>query len=335
MSRRRPMPAKLAILASILLTATPAIADAQSQPRKPNIVFILADDLGIHDLSCYGRKDQPTPHLDRLAQQGMRFTTAYAAASVCSPTRAAIMTGMAPARLKITTFLPGRSDAVSQLLLHPAINQQLPASAPTIAELLRAAGYRTACIGKWHVGGKGAMPTDRGFDFYHAGQALTEPSATEGGKGEYDLTKQAEKFIEDNKDRPFFLYLCHNNPHVVLKAKPELIAKHKDAFNPIYAAMIETLDDCVGRIIAKIDALGLGSDTIIVFTSDNGGLHVLETANTPATFFLRLRGGKGFLYEGGLRIPLIVRWTGKIKADQTIDVPVIDRKSTRLNSSHV
>jgi arylsulfatase A-like enzyme len=212
---------------------------------------------------------------------------------------------------------------VSQLLLHPPINQQLPANVPTIAELLRAAGYRTGCIGKWHLGGKGSLPTDRGFDFYHAGQALTEPSATEGGKGEFDLTRAAEKFIDDNKDRPFFLYLCHNNPHVVLKAKPELIAKHKDAFNPIYAAMIETLDDCVGRVLAKIDELGLGANTIIIFTSDNGGLHVLETGNTPSTYFLRLRGGKGFLYEGGLRIPLIVRWTGRIKADQIIDAPVI------------
>ena len=316
------MPHKLAILAAFLITAAPPIAHAQDSPRKPNIVFILADDLGIHDLSCYGRKDQPTPNLDKLAKQGMRLTSAYAAASICSPTRAAIMTGMSPARLKITTFLPGRGDAVSQLLVHPAIRQQLPANVPTIAELLRAAGYRTACIGKWHLGGKGASPTNRGFDLYHAGQALTEPSATEGGKGEYDLTRAAEKFIEDNKDRPFFLYLCHNNPHVVLRAKPELIAKHKDAFNPIYAAMIETLDDCVGQVIAKIDGLGLSGNTIIIFTSDNGGLHVLETANTPSTYFFRLRGGKGFLYEGGLRIPLIVRWTGRIKADQIIDTPV-------------
>src|SRR6516162_3380301 len=310
------------IAALALLATWQSSVSAQEAGRKPNIVFILADDLGIHDLGCYGRKDQPTPNLDKLAKQGMRLTSAYAAASICSPTRAAIMTGMSPARLKITTFLPGRGDAVSQLLVHPAIRQQLPANVPTIAELLRAAGYRTACIGKWHLGGKRASPTNRGFDLYHAGQALTEPSATEGGKGEYDLTRAAEKFIEDNKDRPFFLYLCHNNPHVVLRAKPELIAKHKDAFNPIYAAMIETLDDCVGQVIAKIDGLGLSGNTIIIFTSDNGGLHVLETANTPSTYFFRLRGGKGFLYEGGLRIPLIVRWTGRIKADQIIDTPV-------------
>jgi arylsulfatase A-like enzyme len=311
---------------AILMTtvySVPFANAAQQDKRPPNIVFIMADDLGINDLSCYGRRDQPTPNLDKLAKQGTRFTTAYSAASICSPTRASIMTGQAPARVRITTFLPGRGDAPSQLLLHPTINQQLPANHRTIAEMLRGAGYRTGMIGKWHLGGKGALPTDRGFDFYHPGQALTKPSATEGGKGEYDLTEKAEKFIEDNKDRPFFLYLCHNNPHVVLNAKDELIAKHKDAFNPVYAAMIETLDDCVGRVIAKLDALGLGENTIIIFTSDNGGLHVLETPRTPATYNRLFRAGKGFLYEGGIRIPLIVRWTSKIKAGETVDTPVI------------
>src|SRR5262249_1327453 len=155
------------------------------------------------------------------------FTSSYSAASICSPTRAAIMTGLSPARLKLTTFLPGRGDAVSQLLLHPDIAQQLPANARTLAEYLRAAGYRSACIGKWHLRGKGALPTDRGFELYHPGKALTEPPKTEGGKGEYDLTIQAEKFIEDNKDKPFFLYLAHNNPHVQLVAKQELIDKNK------------------------------------------------------------------------------------------------------------
>jgi arylsulfatase A-like enzyme len=308
-------------LIALLIVAT--FAHAQTPKRPPNIVFILADDLGVNDLGCYGRKEHKTPNLDKLAKQGMRFTSAYSAASICSPTRAAIMTGQSPARLKLTTFLPGRADAVSQLLLHPDINQQLPANAPTLAELLRAAGYRSACIGKWHLGQKGSLPTDRGFDLYHPGKALTEPSKTEGGKGEYDLTIQAEKFIDDNKDRPFFLYLCHNNPHVVLNAKEELIAKNKDAFNPVYAAMIETLDDCVGRVMAKLDTLGLAENTIVIFTSDNGGLHVLETPRTPATYNRPFRAGKGFLYEGGVRIPLIVRWPGRIKGEQTSDVPVI------------
>ena len=304
----------------VLVAVQPAHATG---PTKPNIVFILADDLGINDLGCYGRKDQPTPNLDKLAKQGMRFTSAYSAASICSPTRAALLTGQSPARLKLTTFLPGRPDAVSQLLLHPAIVQQLPMDARTLAEMLRAAGYTSGCIGKWHLGGKGALPTDRGFDLYHPGKALTEPSKSEGGKGEYELTERAEKFIEDNQKRPFFLYLAHNNPHVPLVAKKELIEKHKDAFNPVYAAMIETLDDCVGRIVAKLDALGLAENTIIIFTSDNGGLHVLETGRTPATYNRPYRAGKGFLYEGGLRIPLIVRWTGRIKGDQVSEVPII------------
>jgi arylsulfatase A len=292
-------------------------------PRGPNIVFILADDLGAGDLSCYGRKDQPTPNLDRLARQGMRFTTAYAAQSVCSPTRAALLTGKTPARLHLTTFLPGRPDAPSQLLLHPKIEQQLPLIEKTLAALLGAAGYATGAIGKWHLGGKGFLPTDHGFDLYYPGRAKTEPSATEGGKGEYELTARAEKFIEDNKDRPFFLYLAHNNPHVPLVAKQELIAKHKDAFNPVYAAMIETLDDCVGRLLAKLDALSLSENTVVIFTSDNGGLHVLELPYTPATFNRPFRAGKGFCYEGGLRVPLIVRWPGKVKADQLVHVPVL------------
>jgi arylsulfatase A-like enzyme len=313
----------LILFFAIACFAMPLTASAQQPVRRPNIVFILADDLGINDLSCYGRQDQPTPNLDKLAKQGMRFTNAYSAASICSPTRAAILTGKSPARLHLTTFLPGRPDTPAQLLLHPAIQQQLPAGVRTLADLLKLVGYKSACIGKWHLGGKGSLPTDRGFDLYHPGKALTEPSATEGGKGEYELTKRAEQFIDDNKDGPFFLYLAHNNPHVVLNAKPELIDKHKNAFNPVYAAMIETLDDCVGRIVAKIDAFGLAENTLIVFTSDNGGLHVLETPRTPATYNRPWRAGKGFLYEGGLRIPLIVRWTGKIKADQTVEVPVI------------
>jgi arylsulfatase A-like enzyme len=190
------------VLTWAMLLAAPGPVRAQAV-RSPNVVFVLADDLGINDLGCYGRKDQPTPHLDKLARQGARFTTAYAAQSVCSPTRAAILTGKAPARLRLTTFLPGRPNAPSQLLLQPEIERQLPADVRTLAELLRAVGYRSACIGKWHLGGKGALPTDRGFDVYYPGQAFTKPSATEGGKGEYELTAQAEKIMEANKDRPF------------------------------------------------------------------------------------------------------------------------------------
>ena len=296
---------------------------AEPAKKRPNIVFILADDLGINDLSCYGRKDQPTPNIDRLAQKGMRFTTAYAAQSICSPTRAALMTGKTPARLHLTTYLPGRPDTPAQLLLHPKINMQLPRDEKTLAELLKPAGYTSACLGKWHLGGQGFLPTDRGFDVYDPGHANTKPSATEGGKGEYELTTRAEKFIEENKGRPFFLYLAHNNPHVPLAARPELIARHKDAFNPTYAAMMTTLDDCVGRVVAKVEELGLAERTLIVFTSDNGGLHVLEGAQTPSTHNTPYRAGKGFCYEGGLRVPLIVCWSGKVKAGTVVDARVI------------
>ncbi len=290
---------------------------------RPNIVVILADDLGINDLHCYGREEHQTPHLDRLAKDGIRFTAAYCAQPICSPSRAAIMTGKTPAQLHLTTFLPGRRDAASQLLLHPQIQQQLPLAETTIAEYLKAAGYATACIGKWHLGGAAFGPKEQGFDVVHAGKANTPPTATEGGKGEFDLTAAAEKFITENKDRPFFLYLPHNNPHVVLNAQPELIAKHKDAFNPIYAAMIETLDASVGRLLAKLDELELRQKTLVIFLSDNGGLHVPETPNTPATHNSPYRAGKGFVYEGGLRIPLIMRWPGVIAADQTSTTPVI------------
>ncbi len=212
----------------------------------PNVVLILADDLGVSDLACYGRQDHATPRLDRLAAEGMRFTTAYCGQPICSPTRAALMTGRAPARLHLTTFLPGRPDTPAQLLLHPEIHQQLPLAEVTLAERLKAAGYAAACLGKWHLGGQGFLPTDQGFDAYYPGTANTTPSEREGGKGEFDLAEHAAQFIADHRQEPFFLYLAHNSPHIPLAARQDLIAKHKDAFNPVYAAMIESLDESVG-----------------------------------------------------------------------------------------
>ena len=296
---------------------------AFAQTEKPNIVFILADDLGINDLSCYGRRDQPTPNLDRLAGQGMRFTSAYCAQAICSPSRAAILTGKCPARLHLTNFLPGRADAASQKLRQPVIEGQLPLEETTLAELLRSAGYATACIGKWHLGGAGFGPKEQGFDHYFAGNAVTKPSATEGGKGEVELTAEAERWIDENKARPFFLYLAHDTPHVPLDARPELIEKHREAWNPVMAAMMETLDDCVGRVMAKVDGAGLAGRTIFIFTSDNGGLHVLEGAYSPSTHNAPFRAGKGFPTEGGLRVPLIVRWPGKVAPGVATDAPVV------------
>src|ERR1043166_2832023 len=293
-------------------------------PTQPNIVFILADDLGINDLGCYGRMEHHTPNLDRLATEGARFTVSYCAQPICSPSRAAILTGRAPARLHLTTFLPGRPDCPSQKLLHPKINQQLPLEETTLAEALKKEGYTTACIGKWHLGGKGFLPTDQGFDIYHPGQAVTKPSENEGGKGEYDLTRAAMQFIETNRAHPFFLYLAHNSPHIPYAAKTNLIAKNAKAFEPVYAAVIETLDDTVGLLLAKIEALGLAMNTIVIFTSDNGGLHVPEGPHKSITDNSPFRAGKGFRYEGGLRVPLIVRWPGRVPANRVIDTPVIN-----------
>jgi arylsulfatase A-like enzyme len=310
-----------------LLAAVVSIAFAAPGPaaaERPNIVFILADDLGIHDLGAYDRSDHATPHLDRLAGEGARFTAAYCAQPICSPSRAALMTGKTPARLHLTTYLPGRPDAPSQILLHPRMRMELPLEETTIAERLKAAGYATACAGKWHLGGKGFLPADQGFDRYVPGRANTAPSETEGGKGEYELAAAAEAFIDEHRERPFFLYLPHDNPHVPLAAKPALIEKHRGAFNPVYAAMLETLDDSVGRVVARLEARGLTERTIVVFTSDNGGLHVLEGKETPATHNGRFRAGKGFCYEGGLRVPLIVRWPGRIPAGVVVDAPVMN-----------
>src|SRR5262245_737703 len=308
------------LLSAAVLAAGPALA---AGPDKPNVVFILADDLGINDLGCYGRKDHHTPRLDKLASEGMRFTCAYCAQPICSPARAAILTGKAPARLHLTTFLPGRADCPSQKLVHPKINQQLPLEERTLAEYLKPAGYTSACIGKWHLGGVGFMPSDQGFDVAYAGTANTRPSDTEGGKGEYDLTRQAIRFVEANKDRPFFLYLAHNTPHIPLGAKPELVEKYKTAFNPTYAAMMHSMDECVGMVLARLDELKLSENTIVIFTSDNGGLHVLESPDSPATHNTPYRAGKGFVYEGGLRIPLIVRWPGVVPAGKVTDMPVV------------
>ena len=298
--------------------------DAAQVAPKPNVVFILCDDLGINDLHCYGRKDHHTPNLDRLAQQGMRFTSAYCAQPICSPSRAAILTGKTPARLHLTTFLPGRPDCVSQKVLHPEIQMQVPLEEEMLPKYFQRAGYVCGAFGKWHVGGKGFGPLEHGFDTYHAGMANTTPSAVEGGKGEYDLTAAAEKFIEANRNRPFLVYLAHNSPHIPYDAQRFRIEKNAHAFEPVYAAVIETLDDTVGRLLHKLDDLQLAGRTIVVFTSDNGGLHVPEGPHPKVTHNTPYRAGKGFVYEGGMRIPLIVRWPGHVSAGKVVEAPVIN-----------
>jgi arylsulfatase A-like enzyme len=343
-------------------TALPLVTGpAAGAAERPNIVFILADDLGWADLGCYGSKYHKSPHLDRLASEGARFTDAYAACPVCSPTRAAIMTGKYPARLNLTDWLPGRPDRPDQKLLRPVITQELPATEVTLAAALQKAGYATGLIGKWHLGGKGAGPEQRGFQVNIAGDQAGSPrsyfapfKAANGQfmpglenapEGEYltdRLAAEAEKFLEAHRDRPFFLYLPHYAVHIPLKARADLVAKYKAGSpgqqgNPLYAAMIESLDDAVGRVLKKLDDLKLSERTLVVFTSDNGGLCVLEGANTPPTINSPLREGKGYLYEGGIRVPLMIRWPGVVRPGGVINTPVssIDFLPTLLEAAGV
>lgn len=289
---------------------------------QPNIIFILCDDLGINDLRCYGRDDHNTPNLDQLAAEGTRFTSAYASQAICSPSRAGILTGINPARLHLTTFLPGRPDTRTQRVLHPEIEMNIPTSIKTWPRYLKDAGYVNGCIGKWHVGNQ-VGPTEHGFDFvYSPPSANTEPSAAEGGKAEFDITNKCIEFIEANKDRPFAAYVGHHTPHIPYTARAELIEKNKDAFEPVYAALIETLDESIGLLMRRLDELGLSDNTLLVFTSDNGGLHVPELRHERVTHNTPFRAGKGYVYEGGQRVPTIVRWPGQVPAGRVVDTPM-------------
>lgn len=301
-----------------------AVGQTPAAPAdRPNIILVLADDLGINDLGCYGRREHRTAQLDKLAAEGLRFTSAYAAQPICSPARAALLTGKCPARLQLTSFLPGRPDAPSQPLLQPVIAGQLPLEERTLAELLRSSGYRTGIFGKWHLGGPGFGPLEQGFDVEFSPPATSQPSDQEGGKSESAITRAAMDFIEANRGSPFFCFVAHHTPHVPLLARPELVARYAASFQPTYAAMLETFDDAVGKLLDKIEELGLEERTIFIVTSDNGGLHVLELPGTPATHNTPFRAGKGFLYEGGLRVPLLVRWPGTVPADRVVDAPVV------------
>ena len=289
---------------------------------QPNILFILCDDLGINDLHCYGREDHSTPHLDRLAAEGTRFTSAYASQPICSPSRAGLLTGLHPPRLHLTTYIPGRPDKRSQRVLHPEMMMQVPLSVKAWPRYFKEAGYTTGFIGKWHIG-KEPGPADHGFDHvYHPGEKMnTVPSLTEGGKGEFDLTRETIRFMEENRDRPFAAYLGHYTPHIPYTARRELIEKNKDAFEPVYAALIETLDETIGLLMEKLEELDLAENTIVVFTSDNGGLHMPEGGHDRVTHNTPYRAGKGYVYEGGQRVPTIVRWPGRVPAGRVVDTP--------------
>ncbi|MEK0437309.1 MAG: hypothetical protein RLZZ233_280 [Verrucomicrobiota bacterium] len=306
----------------LLLAVLSCFAPLGAQETPPNFVILFADDLGINDLGCFGRKDQRTPNLDKLAADGARFTQAYAAASVCSPSRAALMTGQSPARLKITTFLTGRTDRASHRLLAAPINTHLPEGVQTIAQLLKPKGYASAAVGKWHLGGKGHQPTDHGFDEYFPGRANPGAESPQGGKGELGQADFATKFIAKNKAKPFLLYLAFDNPHIPLAAPAKGIAANAQSFHPTYAALVESLDAAVGRVLKALEEQGVAQNTMVVFASDNGGVHISELKESPATYNTPCRAGKGFVYEGGIRTPLIIRYPGRL-ASRVIAEPVV------------
>lgn len=312
-----------------------------AQNTAPNIVFIMADDMGWKDLACYGNPYNETPNIDKLASQGIRFTQAYSACPVCSPTRASIMTGKYPARLQLTNYIKGeRTDAKSPVL--PANwKPYLEGSETTLPELLKTKGYATGMAGKWHLGNdKEQSPWDQGFDYarmiskngldyynYSISLDANQNEFTDKGT-EYltdKLTDYGVEFIRQNSKKPFFLYLTYSAPHVFIVPRGDKLrkyffkyAKMDEKFNPYYAAMVESLDDGVGRIMETLNEQNLLENTLVVFTSDNGGLGLDELGPIP-TSCAPLRKWKGHIYEGGTRVPAIVSWPGKIKAGTVSD----------------
>jgi uncharacterized sulfatase len=304
-----------------MLAVLIALVGSGPAEPPPNIVLILADDLGWADLSCAGNRFNETPRIDRLAAEGLRFTEFSAAAPVCSPTRAAILTGQAPARLGMTAHIPGHWRPFEKLV-EPPNATRLPPDVPTLAQLLRRAGYATAHLGKWHAGGD---PRAQGFDE----SIQTGGHAVRGRRTSDLLADRAIDFIERRRDRPFFLYICPNAVHIPLDTTPELRAKYEAkpkvegySCHPLYAGLLEELDACVGRALDALERHGLAGRTIVVFTSDNGGLE-REMGGWPGTLNRPLRSEKGTLYEGGLRVPMIVRWPGVVKPGGLSSRPAI------------
>ncbi|KPK43590.1 MAG: hypothetical protein AMK72_13120 [Planctomycetes bacterium SM23_25] len=309
----------------------------EDSPRKCNILFILIDDLGWRDVGFMGSRYYQTPHIDKLAGEGMIFTRAYTNGPNCAPTRACLLSGQYTPRHGVYTVGTSARGSSRHRKLIPIKNTTtLDAKVVTIAEALKSAGYTTASMGKWHLGsGPVTGPRGQGFDVNVGGNQAGSPRSyfspyrnrdlPNGPKGEYltdRLTDEAIKFIKANKTKPFFLYLPHYAVHTPIQAKKELIAKYKGKApsggqgNPAYAAMIESTDQGVGRIMDALDELKLADNTVVFFFSDNGGVGRI-TSNAP------LRGAKGMLYEGGVRVPLAVRWPGKIKPGSKCDTPVI------------
>ena len=330
--------------------STLSAAASESPPQRMNLVLFLIDDLGWSDLGCYGSSYYETPHIDRLAERGMKFTDAYASCCVCSPTRAALLTGRYPARLMLTEWLPsGRWDAKKYKLREGRYLSALPLQEFTLAEALREAGYKTGHFGKWHLGGLSYYyPEHQGFDVNVGGNDHGAPGdyfypyqgdwkipttetrsrwrvLEEGREGDYltdVLTDKAVEFIKENQDQSFFVYLSHYAVHTPIQGKEEIVNKYRNKppsnnqSNPGYAAMIESVDQSVGRVMETLEELGLRDRTLVIFTSDNGG-NGKVTSNSP------LRGNKGNYYEGGIRVPALVLWPGQTQPGSVSSEPII------------
>lgn len=328
------------IVCSAVLVLLNLAANGADRPSQPNIVFILADDLGWTDLGCFGSGYYQTPHIDRLASQGRKFTHGYTAGPNCQPTRAAILSGQYGPRTGIYTVGNTNRFDTSRRPLVPVPNvEQLALERVTIAEALKSAGYATGMFGKWHLGGNNFHPSKQGFDeaIVSMGKHFdfkTQPPqdvAPDTYLADW-ITDRSVDFLRRHKDHPFFLYVPHFAVHSPFQAKADKIAQFQDRpagdghDNPTYAGMIASLDDSVGRILATLDELDLSRNTLVIFSSDNGGVggYVREgikkagdvTDNAP------LRGGKGMLYEGGVRVPFIFRWPGVITPASVSEQPI-------------
>ncbi|MCA9175795.1 MAG: sulfatase [Planctomycetales bacterium] len=332
----------------LTLTCQVLIASNDANAAQPNIILIFVDDLGWKDVGCYGSDFVETPRIDRLAREGMRFTDFYAAGAVCSPTRCAVQSGQNQARIGITAHIPGHWRPFERVIT-PQTTMALPLDTVTVAESLKGAGYATGYIGKWHLGGPGYQPEHQGYDMSavingphlpgrYQLQASPRAPAQKPRDGQYRTDYEAElseQFIRDHRERPFFLMVSPFAVHIPLGAMSEKVEKYRakakqrgaDLPHPVYAAMIEHTDEMVGRIVDAVAEAGLTERTMIVFTSDNGGLYrrydYRPEADDNVTSMAPLKGEKGSLHEGGVRVPLIVKYPPLVQAGSQCAEPTI------------